>query len=67
MPIEPIVRSQIRETSSSKGFILPHICKKLPRRTKTKRIPSRGEKRQIRCGICGKIGNHNHKTCKEVV
>ena len=67
MPIESIVNSRMQEVSSSECFILPLICKKLLGRPRTKRIPSGGEKRQIRCGICGKIGNHNRKTCKEVV
>ncbi|KAL7230625.1 hypothetical protein ACSBR2_008989 [Camellia fascicularis] len=47
-------------------LIAPPIVKHPPGRPKRKRIPSKGEVIQrIRCGRCGKMGNHNRKTYKE--
>ncbi|KAL7260417.1 hypothetical protein ACSBR1_006142 [Camellia fascicularis] len=47
-------------------LIAPPIVKRPPGRPKQKRIPSKGEVIQrIQCGHCGKMGNHNRKTCKE--
>ncbi|KAL7203677.1 hypothetical protein ACSBR2_016859 [Camellia fascicularis] len=49
-------------------MIAPPKVKRPPGRPKRKRIPSKGEVVQrIRCGRCGKIGNHNRKTCKEPI
>ncbi|KAL7218923.1 hypothetical protein ACSBR2_012066 [Camellia fascicularis] len=49
-------------------IILPLAVKRPPGRPKKKRIPSRGEEVQpIRCSKCGRIGNHNRKTCKEPI
>ncbi|XP_058216320.1 uncharacterized protein LOC131327266 [Rhododendron vialii] len=46
--------------------ILPPLSKKPPGRPKKKRIRSNGEKvREMKCGRCGKIENHNKLTCKE--
>ncbi|XP_028075949.1 uncharacterized protein LOC114278140 [Camellia sinensis] len=48
--------------------ICPPNVKCPPRRPKKKRIPSKGENvQQIRCGRCGRMGNHNRKTCKEPI
>ncbi|KAL7230844.1 hypothetical protein ACSBR2_009180 [Camellia fascicularis] len=47
-------------------LIAPSIVKRSPGRPTWKRIPSKGEVvSRIRCGRCGKIGNHNRKACKE--
>ncbi|KAL7177732.1 hypothetical protein ACSBR2_030991 [Camellia fascicularis] len=47
-------------------LIAPLTAKRPPGRPKRKRILSKGEVVQhIRCGRCGKVGNHNRKTCKE--
>lgn len=63
----PVPSSERRQFNSSCGeTIKPPITKKQPGRDKKRREPSRGEKtRQIRCGRCKKIGNHNRKTCNE--
>ncbi|KAL7255184.1 hypothetical protein ACSBR1_009363 [Camellia fascicularis] len=47
-------------------LIAPPIVKRSPGRPTWKRILSKGEVvSRIRCGRCGKIGNHNRKACKE--
>ncbi|XP_028116493.1 uncharacterized protein LOC114314238 [Camellia sinensis] len=47
-------------------LIAPPMAKRPPGWPKRKRIPSEGEVVQrMRCGRCGKVGNHNRKTCKE--
>ncbi|XP_028123300.1 uncharacterized protein LOC114320342 [Camellia sinensis] len=49
-------------------LIAPPVVKRSSGRPKRKRIPSRGEVVQrIRCGRCGKMGNHNMKTFKEPI
>ncbi|XP_028075915.1 uncharacterized protein LOC114278109 [Camellia sinensis] len=48
--------------------IYPPNIKRPPGRPKKKRIPSKGENvQQIRYGRCGRMGNHNRKTCKEPI
>ncbi|XP_028058128.1 uncharacterized protein LOC114262000 [Camellia sinensis] len=48
--------------------VLPPLSKKQPGRPNKKRIRSNGEKvRQITCSRCGKVGNHNKKSCKEAL
>ncbi|XP_028069597.1 uncharacterized protein LOC114272126 [Camellia sinensis] len=48
--------------------ICPPTVKRPPDRPQKNRIPSRGEKlKQIRCGRCDKLGNHNQKSCKEPI
>ncbi|KAL7257036.1 hypothetical protein ACSBR1_010881 [Camellia fascicularis] len=48
--------------------ILPSTVRRPPGMPKKKRIPSKGEKvQQIRCGRCGRLGNHNRKTCTEPI
>ncbi|XP_028109234.1 uncharacterized protein LOC114307944 [Camellia sinensis] len=44
-------------------MIAPPTVKRPPGRPKWKRIPSKGE--IVQCIRCGKLGNHNKKTCKE--
>ncbi|XP_028079695.1 uncharacterized protein LOC114281445 [Camellia sinensis] len=52
----------------NKYLIAPSTVKRPPDRPKRKRIPSKGEVVQrIRCGRCRKLGNHNRKTCKELL
>ncbi|KAL7237822.1 hypothetical protein ACSBR2_004013 [Camellia fascicularis] len=47
-------------------LIAPPMAKRPPDQPKWKRIPSKGQVVQrIRCGRCGKVDNHNRKTCKE--
>ncbi|KAL7239577.1 hypothetical protein ACSBR2_005471 [Camellia fascicularis] len=53
---------------SDNEVVLPPLSKKQPRRPNKKRIRSNGEKvRQITCSRCGKVGNHNKKSCKEAL
>ncbi|XP_028059440.1 uncharacterized protein LOC114263144 [Camellia sinensis] len=48
--------------------VLPLLSRKQPGRPNKKRICSNGEKvRQITYGRCGKVGNHNKKSCKEAL
>ncbi|XP_028075999.1 uncharacterized protein LOC114278193 [Camellia sinensis] len=48
--------------------IISPLSKKQPGRPNKKRIRSNGEKvRQITCSRCGKVGNHNKKSCKEAL
>ncbi|KAL2525111.1 MuDR family transposase [Abeliophyllum distichum] len=65
--IHPIPTSMRLEYENSANFdILPPPTKRQPGRPKKRRIRSRGEQvRMIRCCRCGKLGNHNKKTCKE--
>ncbi|KAH7847542.1 hypothetical protein Vadar_027378 [Vaccinium darrowii] len=64
--IYPIPTLWMPQHVSGEDVILPPLSKKPPGRPKTRRIPSRGEKvSQIKCGRCGKFGNHNRATCKE--
>ncbi|KAL7260061.1 hypothetical protein ACSBR1_005845 [Camellia fascicularis] len=42
--------------------VLLPLCKRLARRPRTERIPSKGEIKRIRCSRCGKMGTHNRKT-----
>ena len=66
--IHPVSTSNTGSDIVIDGFILPPIEKKLPRRPKSKRIPSRGERvLEMRCGRCKKMARHNRKTCREVV
>ncbi|KAG5529163.1 hypothetical protein RHGRI_029744 [Rhododendron griersonianum] len=71
-PIHPVPISTlgVAEVSENSAVILPLILPPKTRRPrgrpKVARIRSRGEKvRQIRCGRCKKLGNHNRKRCKE--
>ncbi|KAL2498884.1 SWIM-type domain-containing protein [Abeliophyllum distichum] len=65
--IHPIPTSMRLEYENSANFdILPPPTKRQPGRPKNRRIRSKGEQvRMIRCGRCGKLGNHNKKTYKE--
>ncbi|XP_028110616.1 uncharacterized protein LOC114309115 [Camellia sinensis] len=48
--------------------VLPPLSRKQPGRPNKKMIRSNSEKvRQIICGRCGKVGNHNKKLCKEAL
>ncbi|KAL7218397.1 hypothetical protein ACSBR2_011628 [Camellia fascicularis] len=47
--------------------VLPPLCKRRAGRSRTERIPSKGEIKRIRCSRCGKMGTHNRKTCKETL
>ncbi|KAG5557425.1 hypothetical protein RHGRI_007613 [Rhododendron griersonianum] len=71
-PIHPVPISTlgVAQVSENSAVILPLILPPKTRRPrgrpKVARIRSRGEKlRQIRCGRCKKLGNHNRKICKE--
>ncbi|KAL7186973.1 hypothetical protein ACSBR2_028638 [Camellia fascicularis] len=49
-------------------IIKPPAIKRPPSRPKKKRILSKGEHvQQIRCSRCGRMGNHNRKTCNEPI
>ena len=49
-------------------IIKPPAVKRPPGSPKKKRILSKGEHvQQIRCGRCGRMGNHNRKTCNEPI
>ncbi|KAI8551629.1 hypothetical protein RHMOL_Rhmol06G0200800 [Rhododendron molle] len=62
-PVASLLKSDMVDYGSS---ILPPLSKKPPGRPKKKRIRSNGEKvREMKCGRCGKMGNHNKLTCKE--
>ncbi|KAL7202879.1 hypothetical protein ACSBR1_034355 [Camellia fascicularis] len=43
------------------------LCKRPTGRPRTKRIPSKGKFKRIRCSKCGKMGPHNRKTCKQAL
>ncbi|KAL7164766.1 hypothetical protein ACSBR2_040632 [Camellia fascicularis] len=48
--------------------INPPFVKRPPDKPKKKRFLLRGEHvQQIRCSRCGRMGNHNRKTCKEPI
>ena len=48
--------------------VLPPLSKKQPGRPNKKRIRANGEKvMQITCRRCGKVGNHNKKSCKKAL
>ncbi|KAH7848815.1 hypothetical protein Vadar_008449 [Vaccinium darrowii] len=67
-PIFPIPNIDKPETTSQTMLIRPPLCKKPAGRTANKRIPSIGEcTRRMRCSRCGGFGNHNKRTCKEVM
>ncbi|XP_061993537.1 uncharacterized protein LOC133711424 [Rosa rugosa] len=69
-PIYPISNVDMASSeSSSSGFILPPNAKRPPGRPRLKRFKSRGEceKKLIRCSRCGKMGQHNKKTCTEPI
>ncbi|KAH7864218.1 hypothetical protein Vadar_027098 [Vaccinium darrowii] len=67
-PIFPIPNIDKPETTSQNMLIRPPLCKKPAGRPTNKRIPSRGEcTRRMRCSRCGGFGNHNKRTCKEVM
>ncbi|KAL7255063.1 hypothetical protein ACSBR1_009262 [Camellia fascicularis] len=62
----PIVEKPI--VTPTNYLIAPPVVKRLLGRPKRKRIPSRKEVVQrIQCSQCGKMGNHNRKTCKEPI
>ncbi|KAL7240403.1 hypothetical protein ACSBR2_006120 [Camellia fascicularis] len=64
--IYPIPTVEKPTFNPTEYFIAPSKVKRPPGRPKRKRIPSKGEVVQrIRCGHCGKLSNHNRKTCKE--
>ncbi|XP_028113436.1 uncharacterized protein LOC114311482 [Camellia sinensis] len=47
--------------------VLPPLYKRPAGRPRTKRMPSKGEIKRIRCSRCGKMGTHNRKICKEAL
>ncbi|KAL7171996.1 hypothetical protein ACSBR2_031648 [Camellia fascicularis] len=48
--------------------ILPPVMRRPPGRPKKKWIPSKGEEvQQIQCDHCGRMGNHNRKTCTKPI
>ncbi|KAG5565716.1 hypothetical protein RHGRI_001586 [Rhododendron griersonianum] len=62
-PVASLLKGDVVDCGTS---ILPPLSKKPPGRLKKKRIRSNGEKvREMKCGRCGKMGNHNKLTCKE--
>ncbi|KAI8525093.1 hypothetical protein RHMOL_Rhmol13G0201300 [Rhododendron molle] len=65
-PIYPVASLWKGDVADCGTSILPPVSKKPSRRPKKKRIRSNGEKvREMKCGMCGKMGNHNKLTCKE--
>ncbi|KAI8562842.1 hypothetical protein RHMOL_Rhmol03G0066800 [Rhododendron molle] len=65
-PIYPVASLWKGDVADCGTSILPPLSKKPPGRPKKKRIRSNGEKvREMKCGRCGKMGNHNKLTCKE--
>ncbi|XP_058217035.1 uncharacterized protein LOC131327932 [Rhododendron vialii] len=65
-PIYPVASLLKGDVVDCGTCILPPLSKKPPGWPKKKRIRSNGEKvREIKCGRCGKMGNHNKLTCKE--
>ncbi|KAL7198640.1 hypothetical protein ACSBR2_021025 [Camellia fascicularis] len=66
--IYPIPTVEKQPFNPTNYVIYPPNVKRPPGRPKKKRIPSKGENvQQIRCGRCGRMGNHNRKTCKELI
>lgn len=67
--IYPITTSDKPNNAYSEyEVILPPFTRRQPGRPKKCRIPSKGEKiAQIRCSRCGRLGNHNKKTCKNPI
>ncbi|XP_058192052.1 uncharacterized protein LOC131309432 [Rhododendron vialii] len=62
-PVASLLKGDVVDCGTS---ILPPLSKKPPGRPKKKRIRSNGEKvREMKCGRCGKMRNHNKLTCKE--
>ncbi|KAG5556704.1 hypothetical protein RHGRI_007094 [Rhododendron griersonianum] len=62
-PVASLLKGDVVDCGTS---ILPPLSKKPPGRPKKNRIRSNGEKdREMKCGRCGKMGNHNKLTCKE--
>ncbi|KAG5557159.1 hypothetical protein RHGRI_007430 [Rhododendron griersonianum] len=62
-PVASLLKGDVVDCGTS---ILPPLSKKPPGRPKKKRIRSNGEKvREMKCGRCGKMGNHNKLPCKE--
>ncbi|KAI8524787.1 hypothetical protein RHMOL_Rhmol13G0176500 [Rhododendron molle] len=65
-PIFPVVSLWKGDVANCGTSILPPLSKKLPGRPKKEMIRSNGENvREMKCGRCGKMGNHNKLTCKE--
>ncbi|KAI8549329.1 hypothetical protein RHMOL_Rhmol06G0017000 [Rhododendron molle] len=65
-PIYPVASLWKGDVADCGTSILPPLSKKPPGRPKKKRIRSNGEKvREMKCGRCGKMGNHNKLTYKE--
>ncbi|KAF7146628.1 hypothetical protein RHSIM_Rhsim04G0107600 [Rhododendron simsii] len=65
-PIYPVASLWKGDVVDCGTSILPPLSKKPPGRPKKKRICSNEEKvREMKCGRCGKLGNHNKLTCKE--
>ncbi|KAM7523319.1 hypothetical protein LguiA_013221 [Lonicera macranthoides] len=62
--IVPIPTLGRPEANPSAVLILPPLTKKQIGRPKKNRIPSRGEKRRLRCGRCRSWGSHNKTMCK---
>ncbi|XP_058194215.1 uncharacterized protein LOC131310955 [Rhododendron vialii] len=66
--INPIPTLGAPEVTKENRVVLPPKTRRPRGRPKVQRIRSKGEKvRQIRCGRCGKLGNHNRKRCKEPI
>ncbi|XP_028056777.1 uncharacterized protein LOC114260788 [Camellia sinensis] len=66
-PVPSIWKPDCNVDGDNEVVLLP-LSKKQPKRPNKKRIRSNGEKvRQITCSRCGKVGNHNKKSCKEAL
>ncbi|XP_058217393.1 uncharacterized protein LOC131328469 [Rhododendron vialii] len=64
-PIYPVASLWKGDVVDCGTSILPPLSKKPPGRPKKKRIHLNGENiREMTCGRCGKMGNHNKLTCK---
>ncbi|XP_058185703.1 uncharacterized protein LOC131302928 [Rhododendron vialii] len=65
-PIYPVASLWKGDVVDCGTSILPPLSKKPLGRPKNKRIRSNGEKvKEMKCGKCGEMGNHNKLTCKE--
>ncbi|KAL7212721.1 hypothetical protein ACSBR2_015408 [Camellia fascicularis] len=66
--IYPIPTVELPPFNPNEYIIKPPAVKRPPGRPKKKRFLSKGKHvQQIHCGRCGRMGNHNRKTCNEPI
>lgn len=64
IPVPSLSRNDF--VPSENDILLPPLCKRPPGRPRTERISSMGARiRQVTCGRCGNVGQHNRASCKE--